>query len=199
MKQFLVGGVLLGMLVLTSGAFGQEGTGRGDFTIKDIHQVQVPAPSYGDGGLGGHPSTLYRMWLKIEVEFASRPEWADDVQVKYYVLLEDKTKGKPEDYLLEGELTHINVAKGGIHFSAMFIHPNTLKRYGGGVGEMVTARIFYKGVLVSSKTISATGPKPETSWWDKYSPLSGCLLAPQDTPWAPIANEHFEAVKSTHP
>ena len=194
LKKLITGVVLLGVLTAwTQGTFGQT-SGRDDFAIKDIRQQQVDAPAYGGtGDLGGRPSTLWRKWLKIEVQFESRLEWADDVQLKYYVL----TKGEraEDSRLFVGDVTHINVAKGSQHYSAMFIQPNTLKRYGAGQIEKVAVRLYYKGVAVS--TLSA--PPTKELWWDRYAPTPGYLLPPQDTPWAPIANERFEAAKPYKP
>lgn len=183
LRQLTVG---LTFLALPVAMFAQ--TGRSEFEIKSIRQQQVDAPNYGgNADLGGRPATLARKWLKIEVQFESKLEWADDVQVKYYVLI-----GKGEERkLFVGDVTHINVAKGSQHYSAMFIQPNTLKRYGAGQIDQVTVRIFHKGALASS----FSEPNARDGWWDRFQPTPGYLLAPQETPWAPIADERFEAVK----
>src|SRR5437762_2651078 len=59
--------------------------GRPDFSIKNIRRQQVDAPNYAASGsgadLGGRPATLWRQWYKIEVQFQSEPQWADDVQL----------------------------------------------------------------------------------------------------------------------
>lgn len=189
LKQLASGCAIFGLIMATAPAvFSQSST---HFDIKDIRQQQVDAPNYGGAGeLGGRPSTLWRKWLKIEVQFESKPEWADDVQVKYYVLV-----GKSEDRrLFVGDVTHINVAKGTQHYSAMFIQPNTLKRYGAGQIDQITVRVFYKGAVMSTVSVP---PNAKEGWWDRFSPTPGYLLPPQDTPWAPIADERFEAVKPT--
>ena len=189
LKQYVTGCVLFG-LILTTGsvAFSQE---KRDFEIKEIRQSLVDAPTYGAAGdLGGRPATLWRKWLKIEVMFESKPEWAaDDIQIKYHVLLTDQGDSK----YFTGEITHINVAKGQ-HYSAMFMQPNSVKRYSNGQSAVVTARLFIKGAMISQKTDSQ-GKNVATSWWEKYQPILGCLLPPQETPWAPVASERFEAVK----
>jgi hypothetical protein len=40
-------------------------------------------------------------------------------------------------------------------------------------------------------------PQTRERWWEKFTPMSGYLLAPQDTPWAVIGTDRFEAVKPT--
>ena len=187
LKQLASGCAIFGLIMATAPSVFSQGSSH--FDIKDIRQQQVDAPNYGGAGeLGGRPSTLWRKWLKIEVQFESKPEWADDVQLKYYVLV-----GKGEDRrLFVGDVTHINVAKGTQHYSAMFIQPNTLKRYGAGQIDQVTVRLFYKGAVRSTASVP---PGAKDGWWDRFSPTPGYLLPPQETPWAPIADERFEAVK----
>jgi hypothetical protein len=166
--------------------------GRPDFRIKTIRRQQVEAPKYGGGGdLGGQPAQLWRQWYKIEVQFESEPDWADDVKLKYYVLV---GKGK-EQRLFSGEVTHVDVAKGTQHYSAMFMHPNTLKRYGGGQVEAVAIQLWAKGALVDQ----LSDPPTRERWWEKLAPVPGYLLAPNETPWAPIASDRFEAIKTLRP
>ena len=189
LKQLASGCAIFGLIMMATApaVFSQSSA---LFEIRNIRQQPVNAPTYGGAGeLGGRPPTLWQQWLKIEVQFDSKPEWADDVQIKYYVLLTDQGDSK----LFTGEVTHFNVARGQ-HYSAMFIHPNTVKRYSSGQNAVVTARLFYKGAVVSQRTDSQ-GKSVPASWWERYTPIAGCLLPPQETPWAPIADERFEAVK----
>src|SRR5260221_13122894 len=103
------------------------------FKVRSIRQQLVAAPDYKAMVLGGgtRSTALADKWLKVEVEFDSVPEWADDVQLKYFVLM-----GKDQNArLFTGETTYVNVAKGLRHLSAMFAHPNTVQRYGNGQVE----------------------------------------------------------------
>lgn len=191
LKQLVIWFALLGVLtVWPNGTFGQAPAGHDDFAIKDIRQLQLNAPTYSATGvLGGRPSTLWRIWLEIEAQFESKAEWADDVQLKFYVLV--KGAHADESRLFVGDVTHVNVAKGSQHYSAMFIQPNTLRRYSAGQIERVAVRLFHNGALVSTLSV----PPSKESWWERYSPTPGYLLPPQETPWAPIADDRFEAIK----
>jgi hypothetical protein len=178
------------MLALAVSAVAQQ---EPDFKIRTIRRQQIEAPSYNASGtgadLGGRPSTLWRQWYKIEVQFSSRPEWADDIQMKYYVLV-----GTGRDQrMFSGEITHVNVARGTQHYSAMFMHPNTLRRYGGGEVQAVAVQLFHQNRLVDQTSDPTTGQR----WWERFSPVPGYLLPPEDTPWAPIASERWEARKIT--
>ena len=192
-RHKIICGVVLFMLALgsTVGVLAQalEQTGRGDFRIVNIQQRQINAPSFGTtGDIGGRSPALAQNWLRVETQFQSQPDWADDVTLKYYVLV-----GKGRDAkLLIGEVTHINVARGS-HYSAMFIHPNTLERYGRGQVEAVAVQLRHQGRLIDQKS------KPDVAdrWWERYTPVTGYVLSPKETPWSVLSSERYEALKST--
>lgn len=162
-----------------------------DFRVKGIKQTLIDAPAYGGVGTaemgGGRPATLARKWLRIEAHFESAPEWADDVQLKFFTLL---GKGK-EARLFVGDVTHINVAKGSQHYSAMFVHPNTVKRFGNGLVEAVAVQVFYKGQLMGS----LSEPPSNKRWWEEFTPIPNFLLNPMQSPWSVVASERWEAQK----
>ncbi|MCX7916322.1 MAG: hypothetical protein N3A53_08495, partial [Verrucomicrobiae bacterium] len=146
----------------------------------------LPEPDVSPKGTGTRGPTIARRWLRIEVQFDSEPEWADDVTLKYYVLVGRGREAK----LLVGELTHVHVAR-GTHYSAMFMHPNLLKRLGGQV-EAVAVQLFHQNRLVDMQS----DPPSRARWWEQYTPLPGHLLSPERTPWAPVAAERYEAIKA---
>ena len=187
-------GSLLGLALLgVTGASAQETTAQ-PFRIRNIRKDLVKAPTFqtstADTG-GGRPATLYQDWLRIEVQFESRPEWADDVQVKFFVLLGEGRDAK----LFSGEVNHVNVQKGQQHYSAMFVHPNTVQRYGRGKVTAVAVQVFYQGKLVAQES----DPKSNERWWERFTPVTGHVLNPLQTPWSVIATERYEPIKATSP
>jgi hypothetical protein len=161
----------------------------GSFKITAIHQQLVIPPDFKAfvTGSGTRASTLSKKWLEIETDFTSDPDWADDVMLKYYVLI-----GRGRDTkLFVGEMTYVNVAKGNRHLSAMYMHPNTVERYGRGQVEAVAVQLFYKGQLIDQ----ASSPASRERWWERYTPQTGYLLNPQQTPWSVVAYERYESLK----
>lgn len=162
------------------------------FKIDAIHQSLVSPPDYSQAvsGTGSSRSmALGDRWLKIETEFDSAPQWADDVQLKYYVLLGDGRDLR----MFVGDVTYVNVAKGLHHYSAMFMHPNTIQRYGNGQVQAVAVQLFYKGQPIDL----TTSPPTHKRWWDSYQPRSGFLLSPQQTPWSVMSFGRYEELKPT--
>jgi len=176
----------------TSTCFSQASRSSGrEIKIKGIKQKLVEAPDFGTftKELGTPSAGLIRRWLKIETEFESSPEWADDISLRYYVLMGKGDKAK----LFEGELTYVNVARGQSHFSAVFMHPNTVQRYGDGQAGAVAVQLYFENRLVDQ----ASDPKTKQRWWEQFSPVKGYILSPPQTPWSVIAHQRYEALKST--
>jgi hypothetical protein len=177
---------------LTQAQVSSGAAGGYDLKLGRISYQLMQTPDYrafDNGMTPGLSTMLSAKWLRIEVQFESRLEWVDDVQIKYYVLM-----GKGQDArLFVGEITHVNVARGSNHYSAMFIHPNTVERYGRGQIEAVAAQIFYKNRLMGQDSVPPSG----APWWEKRTPTPGFLLPPQQTPWSLSAYGRYEAVKAT--
>jgi hypothetical protein len=189
--------VIIGAIALTGlsrpSPAGAQTRSAPPFQLKNIDKNMRNAPTYGanSGDLGGgRPSTIAREWLMLEVLFTSQPEWADDVKIHYYVLM---GKGKTAR-LFTGEVTHVNIQRGSQHYSVMFMHPNTVRRYGAGRVEAVAAVLYY-----GDRPVSAISSPPSTRrWWEEFTPTPGHLLNQLETPWSVIAPTRFEALKSTN-
>jgi hypothetical protein len=176
--------------ILTS-AQGPDFPASAPFRITTIHQTFVTPPDYSAAfsGAGARSMTLGDKWLKIETEFDSAPQWADDVQLKYYVLLGDGRDVR----MFVGEVTYVNVAKGLRHYSAMFMNPNTILRYGNGQVQAVAVQLFHKGQPIDLNTY----PPTRERWWDRYQPTTGFVLNPQQTPWSIMSFDRYEELKPT--
>ncbi len=161
------------------------------FRITAVRQRLVTPPDYRSifQDSGNRSTSPNQNWLQIETEFASSPDWADNVQLKYYVLVGQGENAR----CLVGEMAYVNVARGPQHYSGMFVHPNTLQRYGNGQVGAVAVQLFYKGQLVDQSSY----PLSTDHWWERMAPISGLLLAPRETPWSVLAFGRYESPKPT--
>lgn len=194
-RQWRLVSVWLGLVIFVgvclSSAFAQDNVRPGDLAIRKVTQQLRRAPDYGGTGttLGNPASGANRPWLHIEVEFSSELEWADEVLLKYYALV-----GEGRDLrLLTGDAVHVNVPKGNRRYSAMFMHPNTVQRFGKGRVEAIAVQLFYRGRLMDQTSV----PEARTRWWEQLTPTPGFLLRPGDTPWSVVAHERYEAYKAS--
>ncbi len=188
--NLVVAGVLATVASSVSLAQKDKPVGPGDLKVTALSQKVVEPPNYGafTESLGSQTSAATKRWLKVEATFSTTPDWCDEVQLKYYVLM---GKG-PERRLYVGEVTHVNVARGQNHYSAVFIHPNTLARFGSGQqAEGAAVVLSYQGRPMDSQS----EPSSNKRWWEQFTPETGSVLSPDQTPWSVIAYRRYEAIK----
>jgi len=161
----------------------------GDFKITNIQKYLRHAPDFSGAGqnLGGKGQWANSNWLYVEVDFDSALEWADDVSLRYYVQMHSGREVR----LFTGDITHSNVKKGPHHYSAMFMHPSTVDRYGLGKVDAVAVQLLHQGRLMGQMS----EPPSATRWWETLTPVEGFLLRPNQTPWSVLAFQRFEAEK----
>lgn len=128
-------------------------------------------------------------WGMVETMYDSEPKWADDIEVKYYVLMKGDSPKKP--VMLTGSVVYISVQKGRGHVSNIYIPPQAILRYGEVV--KVRAELWYNGILEDS-TQWPKGTK-EAQWWTKVKPTSGSLFNRYYTPFEHEAQCVEEVIK----
>ncbi len=156
----------------------KKSTEKAVFSIKGI-KVKRLRESSESGSLSAVKAPKYGVhWYRITSIYSSRPQWADGVVFRYYVLLKEKRSGKKYT-MLKSDVEYDSVPRANNHYSFVFIHPRTVDRYG--KPNKVMCEIWHKGVRV------ARGFWPKNSndeWWVRYRPLEGNLKAKFFTPFA---------------
>ena len=150
-----------------------------EFTIKRIEFRLVNAPAAGGGERGAREAAQIP-WARFECEFDSQPDWTDDVQVKWYVVLTGRTK-----VMATGDDTYIYVKKGRRHVARMYMHPFVMERWTGTTAqnaiEDVGVEIWHAGRLV---VFSSARSQTKTQWWQQFTPQPGLLMRVSESPWA---------------
>lgn len=148
-----------------------------DFLIKRIEvRSYNPRSGGGESGRGGNEAGRVP-WKLFECEFDSQPEWADDVEVKWYVLL-----GGKQQTLATGSDTYIYVKKGRRHVAAMFMHPLVMERWMGTTVQTsmdVGVEIWVQGRLCSFDDTKHT----RKQWWQQFTPQPGLLMRIDESPF----------------
>lgn len=131
-----------------------------------------------------------KKWGIIEVLYESTPEWADDVELKYYVLLKSD-KGKKRSVMLAGDVVYIHVEKGKKHLSSMYVPPQVISRYGKVL--RIRVELWYNGVFQDS----AKWPKgsKKTPWWTRIKPTYGSIVNRFYTPFEHDGQLEEELIK----
>jgi len=190
MKQsfwFIPLSTLVALLIFTNPASAQPAQGKSPVTVKKIDGLNVETPVYSVKGYSSAGSP--KKWFRVFAEYDSEPDWIDELNFTFYVLVKGKTKDVPPASLFKGEVTQVHVAAGNRHFVDMFIHPNILERFG------EVAQVAYE-LRVGGRLIARGGkPEPSQAWWNNFSPVDGILLDRSKTPFALVEIDEQEIVK----
>lgn len=172
---------------LTVAAHAQVPVGPGSIKLGKVQPAMVKTPEFQ---LSSGPAKRSKSldWLEVEVEFETAPEFITELTFKYTILLEKK--------LLDGEVTHVNIPKGKDHFSVMYVSPRAIERLTG-AKALTGASIENVWVEVTSQgqRLGVTSHRPGAI--PNVPHLTGMVLNKNETPFAPLFYDRYEAIKAT--
>ena len=123
-------------------------------------------------GLGGLTTTSASgKWARIEVQYTSLNEFADEITIEFYVLTQSNA-------ILKGSITQNNIFRGKHHFAAVFLHPTTLQRFG--AIKRVAVQISYSSEIKDSAEWPRASHK---EWWTQSPAKEGYLKKVFQTPF----------------
>ncbi|MGC3991247.1 MAG: hypothetical protein QM796_16520 [Chthoniobacteraceae bacterium] len=163
--------------------------GPGSVKLSNLAPSIQNTPEFQITGGSVKRSTLGK-WLEIEVPFDTKPDMIDELTFQYVVGIAGK--------LLDGEVTVINVPKGRDHYSVMYIAPRTLLSLTNGQPltgadiQNVWVTVLHQGQVLDRKAVKnvAIPSLPH---------LTGMVLNKNQTPFAPLYWDRYEALKpDTH-
>ena len=192
--------------MLLLGSFTVNAQNTTGFTISKIEPAIVTTPTISYSGATAK-SSRPKSWMEIEVTFgwqsptalSPADKYADDIVLDYYVLLANKNTAAPQGTLLTGQVTHSSVpAMQNDLKSVMYISPRTLERFfDGKIPSSASSAIVDIGVTISrqGQVVAQKSLKSPGVWWPQYQKNSGFLLTKNDTPFASLNSDYYEAVK----
>ena len=182
--------VLAGSLLVAFAPFARSqpppAAGERPLEIRDISGMKVLTPEYTLKK--GQVSAQTRNWFQITTQYDTKPEWLDEVDFTYYVLVKNKDPKGPPQILYRGNVTYVNVEKGK-HKSDMYLHPSTLARFGDVQAVGVEVKVQGRIVARESK------PSSNQAWWEQLAPREGVLLNRMQTPFAMLNFDDYEMIK----
>lgn len=203
-------------LLITLVAVSQTGLAQqalnSEVAITKIESSFVDSPKINAAGYNKKSTVRPSPWLEVEVTFEraalpKEPKFADELTFNYYVLLKnEQVNPDKKPTLLTGSVTHVNVPQEKALHSVMYVSPRTLARFFDGKAPVNAAQsIVDVGVTISGKDgllaiHTAKGTvKGDKGWWDNpaaFTVVSGALLNKNETPFAPLEWDFYEAIKS---
>lgn len=195
------------LLAATSLSLAQAPAGQ-VIKITDIKPSLEKSPEF-TVPIGPQRKATSQDWLWIEVSFLCKipgpnPPALPEVTFNYYVLLNNPTAQNRSGTLLTGSVIHTGVTSGtDVHHSVMLVSPQTLKGlFGGKTPASLPAAVQAIGVTASVQgqlqdEQSILKGKSHPQWWNSLQQgAPGLVLSKDQTPFAPLFYDYFEAVKS---
>ncbi len=185
MKKFILSACVLALTALAASAQAPIGPG----SVK-MGRVTVEAPSSPEYSISGGPQKRAKneKWLEFEVAYETHPEEIDELTFRFTALVEKK--------LLTGEVTYANILKGRDHYAVMYVSPKGIARLTGGKPltgagiENVWVEISRQGQVLAKESFKPGAPPNATQ-------VAGLVLKKDDTPFAPLFFDRYEAIKQT--
>jgi hypothetical protein len=201
MNKLLVTAILAATLPLVAHAQ-QANT---EFKITKITPDLVTTPEYNFSfGPKGKKVAKNKNFLEVEVSFdwqprAAKPEFLDELTFNYYILLNNKDRENPQGTLLVGSVTHVAIPQSKALNSVMYVSPRTLERFfAGKVPGTAAAAITDVGVTITKQgqLVADFSWKGKGQWWSSMQQVPGYVLNKNETPFAPLAWDYYEAIKA---
>lgn len=176
-----------------------------DFAITKITPDMATTPEYNFSyGPKNKKVPKNKDWLEVEVSFdwqprEKKPEFLDELTFNYYILLNNKSRENPQGTLLTGSVTHAAIPQAKAMNSVMYISPRTLERFfEGKLPSSASAAVVDVGVTITKQgqLVAESSWKGRGQWWSTLQQVNGYVLNKNETPFAPLAWDYYEAIKA---
>jgi len=184
MKTYLFSLVAIAALSLSASA--QAPVGPGSVKLAKPQPAVIKSPDYQING-GPQKRTIFGSWLEVEVQYATLPEMIDELTFKYTILIQNT--------LLDGEVTYVNIPAARDHFAVMYVTPRALLRLTGGKPltpasiENVWVQATKQGQILDQTSYRGSAQIPNLPH------IAGLVLNKNETPFAPLYYDRYEAIK----
>ena len=196
---------LFSLVLATVAASAVQAQQNTEFQIVRITPDLVTTPEYSISyGPKNKKVPKNKDFIELEVSFdwqpkAKLPQFLDDLTLNYYILLNNKSKEYPKGTLLIGSVTHTAIPQAKGMNSVMYISPRTLERFfDGKAPSTVSSAIVDVGVTVTKQgqLVAEKSWKGKGQWWSSLEQVNGYVLNKNETPFAPLAWDYYEAIKA---
>jgi hypothetical protein len=202
--KFLPAAALTAILVATLPCSAQQP--NTEFRVTKIEPTFVESPTYSGvryDKRGAKPGS----WLEVEVTFEwqprlKEPKYTEELTANFYILLNNKSQQFPKGALLVGSVNMMSVPQGKDLHTVVYVSPRTLARmFDGKMPVNAAQAVTDVGVTLSKQgqTVATTTWKGSGEWWTSYQQTPGYVLNKNETPFAPLAWDYYEAIKPKGP
>ena len=184
-------------LILWGSTFLATAQDQYPLTIKKISFSLENAPNYVVSGSAKVPQqgmSSTQKWVILEVEFDTTPPWINEATFEMFLLIQNGN----QQFNIEGTGIYQDIEKGTGHKIALYLTPQTYKRYSGVATQQaikdVAVKVVMNGAVVD--TYSEKLRRRNTQrWWETVAPQRAILRTLKDTPWFPLYSGVYEQLK----
>lgn len=187
-------------LLLPLAARAQDDRGRLRISNLKVDLKTVRTPIYQS--TSNPQATSEYEWLQVYVEFETdgpRRGWTDDLTIDWWLLVRPNSNTKP--ILLHESVTYVDLADGK-HHAVMYLRPAFVRRHCDTKSPNKSHFAAYVELSCDGKGLArdefSRSAQPK-NWWRAKEPdvriIEGELLAPDDTPFAPLDYDFYEHPK----
>jgi hypothetical protein len=178
-----------------------------EFRITKVEPNFVESPTY-TGVRYDKRGAKAGNWLEVEVTFEwqprlKEPKYTEELTANFYILLSNKTQQFPKGALLVGSVNIMSIPQGRDLHTVVYVSPRTLERmFDGKVPANGAQSVTDIGVTLSKQgqVVATTSWKSTTGeWWPSFQQTPGYVLNKNETPFAPLAWDYYEAIKPKGP
>jgi hypothetical protein len=180
-------------------------TTSGEFAIVKITPDLVTTPEYNvNFGPKNKRITKNKDFLEVEVTFDWQPKdrdakFLDEITINYFILLNNESRENKGGTLLTGSVTHVAIPNAKALNSVMYVSPRTLERFfDGKVPTSASSAIKDIGVTITKQgqLVVEGSWKGRGQWWSSLQQVTGYVLNKNETPFAPLVWDYYEAIKT---
>ncbi len=210
--SLLAAASLLSFTASPSVCHAQQAPLNSEIKITKIDPSFMDSPKINAAGYTKKSTGRPSPWLEVEVTFdraalPKEPKFAEELTFNYYILLKnDHVTEDKKRTMLTGSVTHVSVPEDKNLHSVAFVAPRTLARlFDGKAPVNAQQAVVDIGVTVTGKgglmALSALNSpvQGDKGWWDNaaaFTTVSGAVLNKNETPFAPLEWDFYEAIKS---
>jgi hypothetical protein len=178
-----------------------------EFKITKVEPSFVESPTYS-GPRYDKRGAKAGSWLEVEVTFdwqprLKEPKYTEELTANFYILLNNPNQQFPKGALLTGSVNLMSIPQGRDMHTVVYVSPRTLERMFDGKAPGTAAQAVTDiGVTLSKQgqVVATTSWKSKSGeWWPQFQQTPGYVLNKNETPFAPLAWDYYEAIKPKGP
>jgi len=175
-----------------------------EFRIQKVEPTFVESPNYSGPRFDKRGGPKAGSWLEVEVTFEwqpklKEPKYTEELTANFYILLTNASQQFPKGALLVGSVNLMSIPQGKDLHTVMYVSPRTMERmFDGKLPATVQGAVKDVGVTLSKQgqVVASTSWKSTSGeWWPTFQQTPGFVLNKNETPFAPLAWDYYEAIK----